>query len=136
MSRDCVFELRDIAKPAQIELQRKIELAKFLVAVSTEPTENTIFVIFFTEYDGYWEVIGGLEHKDMSNSSKRFWLLKRMFLKTKNDRRKAMWLLLSSQVTSTYKDTTDAIKTFQSGLDMEEAYTNVANVTVAHANAD
>ena len=45
MLRDCVFAVRDIGKPAQIELQRKIELAKFQVAVSTEPTENTVFVI-------------------------------------------------------------------------------------------
>ena len=45
MLRDCVFAVRDIGKPAQIELHRKIELAKFQVAVSTEPTENTVFVI-------------------------------------------------------------------------------------------
>ena len=29
MLRDCVFAVRDIVKPEQIELQRKIELAKF-----------------------------------------------------------------------------------------------------------
>ena len=47
-----------------------------------------------------------------------------------------MWLILSTQTTSTYKDTTDAIKSSQSDIDLEEAYTNAANATVAHANVD
>ena len=47
-----------------------------------------------------------------------------------------MWLLLGTQVTSTYTETTGAIETYQSGLDLEEANTNAANVTVAHADVD
>ena len=51
--RDCVFAVRGIVKLALIELQRKIELAKFQAAVSTVPTEKYCLRNLFTEHDDY-----------------------------------------------------------------------------------
>ena len=51
MLRECVLVVKNIVKPTQIEAQRKVELAKFQLAVrplavATESTENIIFVIY------------------------------------------------------------------------------------------
>ena len=59
-----------------------------------------------------------------------------MFLKDKNGKWVAMFLMLETQPRATYKETTDAISAYQTKLDLLEANANNQNVTVAVAKPD
>ena len=52
------------------------------------------------------------------------WLLVHMFLKDKNEKWVAMFLMLGTQTRATYKETTDAIAAYQTKLHLAKANAN------------
>ena len=130
MLRECLNAVNAIVTTAQIEVMRKVELAKFQLLVATEPTEAYYVSNLFTEYDDCWELLESLGQQNMPNNEKRLWLLGHMFLKEKNEKWAAMFLMLGTQTNATYKETTDAIQAYQTKIDLAEANANNANVTV------
>ena len=135
MLRECVNAVKAIVIPTQIEVMRKVELAKFQLLVATEPTEKYYLSNLFTEYDDSWELLESLGQQNMSDNEKRLWLLDHMFLKDKNEKWVAVFLTLGTQTHATYKETTDASEAYQTKIDLAEANANNANVTVAFTNA-
>ena len=86
MLRDCVNAVEAIVTPTQIEVMRKVELAKFQLQVATEPTEKYYLSNLFTEYDDSWELLETLGQQNIPDNEKRLWLLDHMFLKDRNEK--------------------------------------------------
>ena len=116
MLRECVNAVKAIVTPTQIALHRKVEMAKFQLEVGTEATEKYYLSNLFTEYDDSWELLESLGQKNMSDNEKRLWLLDYMFLKDRNEKWQAMFLLFGTMNNATYKETTDAIEAYQKNI--------------------
>ena len=61
MLRECMAAVRAKVTRKVIEVQRKVELAKFQLLVATEPTEKYYLSNLFTEYDDSWELLEARE---------------------------------------------------------------------------
>ena len=79
MLRECVNAVKAIVTPAQVEVMRKVELAKFQLLVATESTEKYYLSNLFTEYDDCWELLESLGQQNMSDNEKRLRMLDCIF---------------------------------------------------------